>query len=257
MKQSERLDYLVDVLASEYSNVDIPDGYDEKRHLLRALMNVRKPKPIDKKWLSIQDEFLKQELLENEITDALSLSGSPKNPNMILWQGDITKLKVDAIVNAANSALLGCFIPNHRCIDNAIHSAAGFQLRLECDKIMKTQGHDEPTGFAKITSAYNLPSRYVIHTVGPIICSKLTDDDKNLLKSCYNSCLNIAAENGCESIAICCISTGEFHFPNDQAAIIAVNTVRKFLESYNRNMKVVFNVFKDLDYALYEELLEY
>ncbi len=257
MNQRERLDYLLNQLAEEYSNVDIPESYDEKRHLLRALMNVRKANPLDKKWLYIQDDFLKQELLESEITDVLSLNGSPKNPNMILWQGDITRLRVDAIVNAANSALLGCFIPNHRCIDNAIHSAAGFQLRLECSDIMKAQAHDEPTGKAKITSAYNLPSKYVIHTVGPIIYSKLTTNDKELLKSCYNSCLNIAAKNGCESIAICCISTGEFHFPNDQASIIAVNTVSEFLANYKGNMKVVFNVFKDLDYSLYKKLLEY
>ncbi len=255
MTQIQRLDYLLDYLADEYSNVDIPNSYEEKRHLLRALMNVRKPKSIADKWLTVQDEFLSQECFEHGITNLQSLDVCQKNENIILWQGDITRLEVDAIVNAANSALLGCFAPNHKCIDNAIHSASGFQLRLECNDIMTSQGHAEPTGCAKITKAYNLPSKYVIHTVGPIIYTKLTQKDKDLLKSCYNSCLNIASKNGCESIAICCISTGEFHFPNDEAAVIAVNTVNEFLANDDKNMKVVFNVFKDLDYDIYEGLL--
>ncbi len=254
MNQNERLDYLLNQLANEYSNVDIPDSYDEKRYLLRGLMNVRKPSPIDNKWLSIQDEFLKQESFDNGIIDIASLESIFGNQNIILWQGDITLLKVDAIVNAANSALLGCFSPNHRCIDNAIHSAAGFQLRLECNDIMREQGCAESTGKAKITKAYNLPSKYVIHTVGPIIYGKLTENEKQLLKNCYTACLNIAAKNDCQSIAICCISTGEFRFPNDEAAIIAVNTVNEYLNN-NPNMKVVFNVFKDMDYEIYSRLL--
>ena len=172
--------------------------------------------------------------------------------------GDITKLDADAIVNAANSALLGCFIPCHRCIDNAIHSAAGVQLRNVCHDIIHKQGHEEPTGSAKITKGYNLPAKYVIHTVGPIIYDEVSADDKLMLASCYASCLQVAAEKKLENIAFCCISTGEFHFPNQLAAQIAVDTVQTYL---NQNpdttlKKIIFNVFKDLDREIYEEILE-
>ena len=175
---------------------------------------------------------------------------------MKIVQGDITTLEVDAIVNAANSALLGCFVPLHACIDNAIHSAAGLQLRDACNKIMQQQGHSEPTGKAKLTPAYNLPSKFVIHTVGPIIShsGNPTDKEENLLADCYENCLKISVENNLQSIAFCCISTGEFHFPNCRAAEIAVEVVRKFLAE--NNLVVVFNVFKDLDLKIYRELLE-
>ena len=177
----------------------------------------------------------------------------PKNPTE---QGDITTLRCDAIVNAANSAMTGCYVPNHRCIDNAIHSFAGVELRLECDEIMNRQGHGEPTGQAKITNAYNLPCKYIIHTVGPIISYKLTSEDCELLANCYRSCLNLAAKNNLESIAFCCISTGEFHFPNDKAAQIAIKTVEEFMKKDTSVKKVIFNVFKDMDKEIYRELLK-
>ena len=177
----------------------------------------------------------------------------PKNPTE---QGDITTLRCDAIVNAANSAMTGCYVPNHRCIDNAIHSFAGVELRLECDEIMNRQGYGEPTGQAKITNAYNLPCKYIIHTVGPIISYKLTSEDCELLASCYRSCLNLAAKNNLESIAFCCISTGEFHFPNDKAAQIAIKTVEEFMKKDTSVKKVIFNVFKDMDKEIYRKLLK-
>lgn len=229
---------------------EFPDDLISQRQLLRALMNVRPPMPLDEDFLKLQDEILTAEKFERGI---IKLSEIPEiQPNIKLWQGDITRLEVDAIVNAANSALLGCFVPLHKCIDNAIHSAAGLQLRDACSKI---SNGDEPTGAAKITPAFNLPSKFVIHTVGPIIYGeKATADEENLLVSCYESCLKIAVENNLKSIAFCCISTGEFHFPNQRAAEIAVETVKKFLATEN-NLIVVFNVFKDLDLEIYKELL--
>ena len=173
-----------------------------------------------------------------------------------MWQGDITTLAVDAIVNAANSQMLGCFVPCHGCIDNAIHSASGIQLRLECARIMAKQGFEEPTGRAKITEAYNLPCRYVLHTVGPIIYGKVTVESRRLLAECYRSCLELAAAYELKSIAFCCISTGEFHFPNELAARIAIETVKEYRQTHHNPMEVVFNVFKDSDYEIYERLLE-
>ena len=189
-----------------------------------------------------------------EISDINNVN--PIQKEIYLWQGDITTLRCDAIVNAANSAMTGCYLPNHRCIDNAIHSFAGVELRLECDEIMNRQGHGEPTGQAKITNAYNLPCKYIIHTVGPIISYKLTSEDCELLASCYRSCLNLAAKNNLESIAFCCISTGEFHFPNDKAAQIAIKTVEEFMKKDTSVKKVIFNVFKDMDKEIYRELLK-
>lgn len=173
-----------------------------------------------------------------------------------MWRGDITTLKIDAIVNAANSALRGCFVPCHSCIDNIIHTYAGVQLRLDCDTIMNEQGYEEPTGQAKITPAYNLPSRYVIHTVGPIVSGKLTKKHCRQLADCYCSCLGLAAENGLKSIAFCCISTGEFHFPQQKAAEIAVKTVREYLKQDTSIERVVFNVFKPEDQEIYREILK-
>ena len=189
------------------------------------------------------------------MVDVMALPSVSLDARIILWQGDITRLNADAIVNAANSALLGCFIPCHRCIDNAIHSAAGLQLRAECAALMERQGHSEKTGTAKITRGYNLPARHVIHTVGPIVSSALTDEHRELLASCYRSCLHLAAEHGLRSIAFCCISTGEFHFPNKEAAEIAVREVRAFLGRSTSIERVVFNVFKDEDRMIYERLL--
>ncbi|ONI39871.1 appr-1-p processing enzyme family domain-containing protein [Candidatus Epulonipiscium fishelsonii] len=254
MEQLERLNYLITYLAEEYEDFKLPKEYDEKRYVLRGFMNVREPKEIDKTWLKIQDAFLQEELNAKGIINVDLLEPIPSDPNIILWQGDITRLKVDAIVNAANSKMLGCFISNHRCIDNAIHSAAGFQLRLACKEIMQKQSHDEKTGTAKITEGFNLPSKYVIHTVGPIVDGQLTELHKEQLKSCYLSCLKLAQENDCKSIAFCCISTGEFMFPQEDAAKIAIDVVKEYLKS--SKIKVVFNVFKDSDYDIYKNLLE-
>lgn len=226
-----------------------------QRDLLRALMNVRPPRPLSAEFLRLQDELLSAEREERGVVDVMTLPAVPSDPRIVLWQGDITRLRADAIVNAANSALLGCFIPCHRCIDNAIHSAAGLQLRAECAALMERQGHAEETGTAKLTAGYNLPARHVLHTVGPIVADALTEEDRALLASCYRSCLTLAAEHGLSSVAFCCISTGEFHFPNAAAAEIAVREVRAFLRENNTIKRVVFNVFKDEDRAIYERLL--
>lgn len=201
----------------------------------------------------MQDAYLQEETRRKGITDLSDLE--PVQKGIYLWRGDITTLRCDGIVNAANSQMLGCFCPNHGCIDNAIHTIAGVELRLACAELMKQQGHEEETGKAKITPAYNLPSRFVLHTVGPIIHGRLTQKDAKLLASCYCSCLELADQNGLKSIAFFCISTGEFHFPNDKAAQIAVETVREYKEQTHSEIEVVFNIFKELDYNIYRELL--
>jgi O-acetyl-ADP-ribose deacetylase (regulator of RNase III) len=267
-----RLDYLIDYLLKEdpqYSEMQMPSDLQGKRDLFRALRNVREPKPISDEFLDLQDEELQAQLQEKGIVDLTKLStfnsklsttlnSKPSTLNYILWQGDITRLKVDAIVNAANSQMLGCFHPLHKCIDNAIHSAAGVQLREECYQLMLQQGHEEPTGQAKITKAYNLPCKYVIHTVGPIIPNGIpTDFQKNQLTSCYRSIMQLADENHLESVAFCCISTGEFRFPNQLAAEIAIRTVKDYLNTHTDcSIKhVVFNVFKDVDREIYQNLV--
>ena len=223
--------------------------------LLRALMNVRPPRPLSEEFLRMQDALLSAERKVRGVVDVMTLPAVPSDARIVLWQGDITRLNANAIVNAANSALLGCFIPCHRCIDNAIHSAAGLQLRAACAALMERQGHPEPTGTAKITAGYNLPARHVLHTVGPIVSGALTEEHRHLLASCYRSCLTLAVKNGLKSVAFCCISTGEFHFPNDAAAEIAVREVRTFLAENTSVERVVFNVFKDADLHIYERLL--
>lgn len=256
MNQNERIDYLLSYLLNEekeYKNIEIPSSYDEKKLLLRGLMNVRNPKEVNQEVLKIQDEYLKEENQLKGIVDVNDLT--PIQDNLYVWQGDITSLKVDAIVNAANSGMTGCYVPNHRCIDNCIHTYAGMELRNECAKIMKVQGFPEPTGKAKITKGYNLPCEYVIHTVGPIIYSQVTNKDKKLLESSYRECLKIADENQLESIAFCCISTGEFHFPNELAAQIAIQTVKDELKKCKYVKKVIFNVFKETDKQIYKQLL--
>ena len=235
--------------------VQVGEDHAAQRGLLRALMNVRPPRPLSEEFLHLQDELLSAEREERGVVDVMTLPAVPSDARIVLWQGDITLLAADAIVNAANSALLGCFIPCHRCIDNAIHSAAGLQLRAECAAIMERQGHPEETGRAKLTAGYNLPARHVLHTVGPIVTGALTDEDRVLLASCYRSCLSLAAAHGLSSVAFCCISTGEFHFPNAAAAEIAVREVRAFLRENDSIERVVFNVFKDEDRAIYERLL--
>lgn len=252
---TEQLDFLIKYLIDERDeNIDIPDDYQSKRALLRSLMNVRPPLIISDDFLKVQDELLTFENSNKDLTSPKDIK--EVNGKLMLWQGDITTLKVDAIVNAANSKLLGCFIPQHNCIDNVIHSAAGVQLRAECNRIMQTQGHDEEVGGAKITGAYNLPSKHVIHTVGPAIPygSKPSKKDCDDLASCYNSCLDIASYNRLESIAFCCISTGVFNFPQDLAAKIAIKTVTQYLKSNETSLKhIIFNVFTDKDYLIYKE----
>lgn len=213
MNQSERRQILIRVLLNEhpeYQGLRIPADADTQRQLLRGLLNIREPQRIGADFLQIQDEYLQEEIAAKGIIDAADLV--PLQPGLYLWQGDITTLRCDAIVNAANSGMTGCYCPNHGCIDNAIHTYAGVQLRLTCEELMEQQGHPEPTGQAKITPAFNLPCRYVLHTVGPIINGRVTQRDRVLLASCYRSCLELAAEKNLESVAFCCISTGEFHF---------------------------------------------
>jgi O-acetyl-ADP-ribose deacetylase (regulator of RNase III) len=264
LNQSERLLFLINELKNEddiYKDLEIPDSNLGQARLLRSLMNVRMPKKISKEFLKVQDEFLSNEIMQKGIVRLMDMptvaeeflaSSLLFKENISIWQGDITRLEVDAIVNAANSQMLGCFAPCHGCIDNAIHSAAGIQLRDECFRIMKQQGHEEETGKAKITKAYNLPCKYVIHTVGPIVRDGLTKTLEEELRSCYRSCLECAIENKLKTIAFCCISTGEFHFPSGKAAEIAIKTVIQFLsENQAKIDRVILNVFKDLDARIY------
>lgn len=256
MNQTERRLFLIRALMNEdpaYREMAVPADAEGQRFLLRGLMNVRPPEPCSAEFLRVQDAYLRCRAEEKGITDIDTLE--PVQPGLYLWQGDITTLKCDAIVNAANSGMTGCYCPNHRCIDNAIHTYAGTQLRLACAEMMQQQGREEPTGKAKITPAFALPCRYVLHTVGPIITGKVTEKDRQALASCYRSCLELAAEKGLESVAFCCISTGEFHFPNEQAAQIAVQTVKGFLQTPTSIKKVIFNVFKNLDKEIYTRLL--
>ena len=256
MNQSERRRYLIQELLNEqkeYSNYSIPEDSQGQKDLLRGLLNVRAPKMLSREFLKIQDEYLKEETEKKGITELADLT--PVEQGIYLWQGDITTLRCDAIVNAANSRMTGCYAPNHKCIDNCIHTFAGAQLRYECAQMMKAQGHEEPTGQAKITAAYNLPCRYILHTVGPIIDGRVTEKDCELLAGSYRSCLELAAQNHLESVAFCCISTGEFRFPNELAAQIAIDTVRRYLKETNSKIQVVFNVFKDIDYDIYNKLL--
>ena len=256
MNQNERRLFLIRSLLNErleYRDWRIPQDVSDQKLLLRGLLNVRPTQVCNPEFLRVQDAYLRQATAEKGITDCSALS--PVQPGLYLWQGDITTLKCDAIVNAANSGMTGCYVPNHRCIDNAIHTFAGVQLRLACAEIMERQGCPEPTGKAKITPAFNLPCRYILHTVGPIVDESPTERDCAQLESCYRACLTLAAENHLESIAFCCISTGEFHFPNEQAAQIAVQTVKTFLNQKSSVKKVIFNVFKDLDREIYARLL--
>nr|WP_305139186.1 protein-ADP-ribose hydrolase [uncultured Schaedlerella sp.] len=256
MNQAERRNYLIRELLSEqpeYASLQIPEDKGGQKRLLRSLFNIRMPMPAGDKFLEIQDAYLKEETRRKGITKLSDLA--PVQEGICLWQGDITTLACDAIVNAANSQMLGCFCPCHGCIDNAIHTFSGVQLRLACAERMERQGQEEPVGKAKITQGFNLPCRYVLHTVGPMIHGRLTGQDLELLASCYRSCLELAEENGIKSIAFCCISTGEFHFPNEKAAEIAVRTVKEYREQIHSGMEVIFNVFKNEDYEVYRKLL--
>lgn len=257
MTQSERRKYLISALLKErpqYSEIEIPPDEQEQKNLLRALFNIRMPSPAPDDFLDVQDAYLQEEIRQKGVTPLSELK--PVQKGIYLWRGDITTLGCDAIVNAANSQMLGCFCPNHGCIDNAIHSYAGVQLRLACAELMKRQGHEEETGRAKITSAYNLPCRYVLHTVGPIVRERVTRRDRELLAACYRSCLELAEQNGIKSLAFCCISTGEFHFPNDEAAKTAIEAVKQYREQTHSEIEVIFNVFKELDHNIYRGLLQ-
>jgi len=243
----------------EYRQLIIPSEMVGKKQLMRSLMNLRPPVPISELFLKAQDKELQKQLHEKGIVRLNQALLSPIDNRLKLWQGDITRLKADAIVNAANSQMLGCFVPLHSCIDNAIHSAAGIQLRLECNELMKKQDHPEPTGSAKLTKAYNLPSNFVIHTVGPIIINGgVTQKEESQLADCYRSCLLLAEINNLKSISFCCISTGEYRFPNQHAAEIAVRTVSEYFREYQYTgiETVVFNVYKDIDYSIYSQILE-
>ena len=258
MNQQERCLWLIRALLDEmpeYRDTPIPALPDRRWRLLRSLMNVRPPMPATDEFLAVQDAFLRQMTAEKGLVDAASLPSGATDERVTLWQGDITTLKCDAIVNAANSRMLGCFSPCHGCIDNIIHTMAGVQLRLACDGIMQAQGHEEPAGQAKITPGFNLPAKHVLHTVGPIVDGPLTREHEWLLASCYRSCLELADRNGCRSVAFCCISTGVFMFPNERAAEIAAETVRKYYEDTGSGIRTVFNVYKDLDYRIYQALL--
>ncbi len=256
MTQEERRIYLIKELLKEqprYRDIEIPKNKQEQKRLLRSLLNARMPQAVRSEFLEVQDDYLQTAIAEKGITNLSDLQ--PVQDGLYLWKGDITTLRCDAIVNAANSQMLGCFCPFHGCIDNAIHTYAGIQLRAACAELMSKQGHEEETGKAKITPAYNLPCNYVLHTIGPIICGQLTEKDKEQLASCYRSCLELAEQNGIKSIAFCCISTGEFHFPNEKAAEIAVQTVKEYRRQTHSKIEVIFNVFKDMDYEIYQDLL--
>ena len=251
---NEKLNNLIAYLLSErpeWNDLTIPTDELEQIRLYRSLVNIRPAGKASAEYLKAEDEFLQKLTAQKGITDIADLQ--PVEKNIYLWKGDITTLKCGAIVNAANSGMTGCYRPCHNCIDNCIHTFAGVRLRLKCAEIMKAQGHEESTGTAKITPAYNLPCDYVIHTVGPIVQSRLTKKHCELLKSCYQSCLELAILNGIKNIAFCCISTGVFGFPQDKAAEIAVQTVREFLKTHD--IEVIFNVFTEKDFDIYKRLL--
>ena len=257
MNHREKRQFLIQALLKErpeYRDMRIPTEPESQRQLLRGLMNIRAPRRMDAEVLKTQDEYLQAETAAKGITDLDDLT--PVQPGLYFWQGDITTLRCDAIVNAANSSMTGCYYPNHGCIDNAIHTFAGVQLRNLCAEIMEAQGHLEPTGQAKITPGFNLPAKYILHTVGPIVRGALREADETALADCYRACLKLAAEHHLESVAFCCISTGEFGFPNARAAEIAVATVKDFMRTPSSIHHVIFNVFKDTDLMLYEALLE-
>lgn len=258
MNRIEMIQYLNQMLLEEMPEYQpqarqFPPAESGQRRLLRSLMNIRPPRPLQNAFLTVQDALLSAEREEKGVVDADALPAA--DSKLALWQGDITRLRADAIVNAANSALLGCFCPCHGCIDNAIHSAAGLQLRDECNHIMEAQGHPEPNGRAKLTWGYNLPAKHVLHTVGPIVRGGVSQRDRADLAACYRACLELAAKHGLASVAFCCISTGEFHFPNEEAAGIAVKTAAGFLQTQTSVRKVIFNVFKDIDAQIYRRLL--
>ena len=258
MTHEQRRLWLIGELLAEDADrfgCKLPTGEREQKDLLRALMNVRPPRPIGREFFQIQDEYLSEEVRIGGVTDSAGLPGFGPDDRISLWQGDITTLKADGIVNAANSGLTGCYRPLHDCVDNIVHSKAGIQLRLRCHEIMREQGHEEPAGRAKITPAYNLPCAYVLHTVGPIVQGGLTAEHRETLRSCYTSCLELAEASGLRSVAFCGISTGVFMFPKAEAARIAVDTVRGFLDGHSGVRKAIFCVLSDASYDIYRSIL--
>ncbi|VTY45583.1 protein-ADP-ribose hydrolase [Veillonella parvula] len=258
MTQQERLRYLLEGLVAEYKekhneDIDIPMNEEEQFTLFRSLCNIRPAGGMPSEWMKVEDEYLNTLAHEKGIVTINDME--EREAQMYLWQGDITRLAVDAIVNAANNQLLGCFAPNHKCIDNAIHTFSGIELRMECARMIEYMEMPEKTGVARMTYGFNLPASHVIHTVGPIVYDTVTDLEKEQLSSCYRSCLELANAYSLKSIAFCCISTGEFRFPNELAAQIAIDTVRRYLKETNSKIQVVFNVFKDIDYDIYNKLL--
>lgn len=263
MGRTDDLVFLVRTLVEERYGEGTPQlagvgsaaGEEALFRQFRDLVNTREPLPTSAEFLATQDRVLQGLIEDAGITDAAALPRVPLDSRLSLWRGDITTLAADAIVNAANSRMLGCWVPGHYCIDNAIHTFAGVQLRAECARLMREQGHEEPTGRAKVTPAYNLPARFVIHTVGPIANGHPTRRDEELLAQSYTSCLNAAESLGCTSLAFCCISTGVFGFPQAKAAPIAVATVRAWLDAHGSDLHIVFNVFSEKDERIYHELL--
>ncbi|MDL2317751.1 protein-ADP-ribose hydrolase [Eubacteriales bacterium OttesenSCG-928-A19] len=252
MTQEERLDYLIGALLEERPRTRL-DARMPSELQLRSLLNMRPPMPVSGTFLQVQDAYLRQAIRERGVTDITALK--PVREGIYLWRGDITTLRAGAIVNAANSRMLGCFVPCHTCIDNAIHTYAGVQLRLACQALTEGQARPQATGAARITAGYNLPSDHVIHTVGPIVFGRLTRQDCDLLAACYRACLTLAERHGIESIAFCCISTGEYRFPNQAAAEIALDTVTRYRTEEKSKIKVIFNVFKEYDDEIYRRLL--
>lgn len=256
MHKEKIIDELISYFMCEdtrFSEYEIPKDLQEKRLFLRGIINLRLPYPLKEEIISLEDDLLQLELKEKSITDVEDINLT--EDKICLWLGDITTLKIDAIVNACNSSLLGCFIPNHSCIDNAIHTYAGIRLRLACNDIMK--GTEEEIGKAKITKAFNLPSNYVIHTVGPIVNNILTEKEIKELENCYISCLNVARENNIRTIAFPSISTGVFHFPKSKASQVAVSTIRNYLKKYPTSFdKIVINVFTKEDKDYYDRLFQ-
>lgn len=260
---ADDLRFAVEWLLSERYGADAPElqmvgeieNERELFRLFRNLVNTREPVEAAPDFLEVQDRVLQEMISEVGVTEASELARVPVDNRISFWRGDITTLAVDAIVNAANSQMLGCWVPGHYCIDNAIHTFSGVQLRLECARLMREQGHEESTVMAKVTPAYNLPARFVIHTVGPIVNGRPTERDRALLAQCYTSCLDAAEAEGCTSIAFCCISTGVFGYPQDEAAKVAIDTVRSWLNEHDSNMHVIFDVFGEKDEEIYRELL--
>ena len=262
--QDQRLDYLVEAFKADsvqYRDLPTPADAEGKRRILRSLMNIRMPERMDEAILAVQNEYLRERIRENGIVAPADIP--EVRDGLSIWKGDITRLAVDAIVNAANSQMLGCFVPMHTCIDNCIHTYAGVQLRAECARQMERlrskygQGYEQPTAVPMLTDAYNLPAKRVIHIVGPIVQGRLTSSLEDDLSACYRNTLDICLENGLKSVAFCCISTGVFHFPGRRAAEIAVKTVTGWMAAHPGAMeRVIFNVFKDEDKAYYEQLLQ-